>query len=87
MIHFGNDVSSVVGRADAVLQRGKMESCLEEEVWAIGRDGLILSLLLGCTGTLRLDVVGLHVLGLLLPQALRCGQLSSGIVRMRPLCS
>lgn len=60
-------------------KNGKLS--LYEEVWAIRRDGLILSLLLGCMGTPRLDVVGLHVDRLLLPRDLLCGQLSLRIVR------
>ena len=88
-MYFGNDISSVVGsRANAALQRGKMESSLYEKVRAIRRDGLILSLLLGCMGTLRLDVVGLPVGRLLLPRALLCGQLSLEVVsKVRPFCS
>ena len=38
-----------------------MEIFLYEEVWAIRRDGLILPLLPGSVGKLRLDVIDLHV--------------------------
>lgn len=56
-------------RGNTVLQRGKMESFLYNEVLAIRRDGLLLSLLPGSIGKVRLYVVGLHVDRILLPWA------------------
>lgn len=71
----------VGSRANAVVQRGKMESSLYKEVWAIRRRSLILSLLPGSVGKLRLEEVSLHLDTPLLPWAPLCGHLSSGMVR------
>lgn len=57
-------------RGNTVLERGKMESFLYNEVLAIRRGGLLLlSLLPGSIGKVRLYVVGLRVDRLLLPWA------------------
>lgn len=43
LIYFSNEISSMVGnRANAVLRRGRMETSLYDEVWAIRRDGFSL---------------------------------------------
>ena len=68
LIYFGNEISSAVdSRANAILQRGKMESSLYVEVWAIRKDGLIFPTLPGSVERLSLYMVGLHVDRLFLP--------------------